>query len=103
MAENERLPGLLSRASQVRILPGAPRNSRLWRATTTQPDRFAPIHGVRFHCTKAPRGIVARILLMPMGPKMPPRPWRIDHRCKTDSRADRDCGHAIAEFIRAAC
>ena len=61
-----RLPGLLSRASQVRMLPGAPRIRDLQRAQRRS-SRFALFVVSDFIARSAPRGIIARILLVLTG------------------------------------
>ena len=45
---------------------GAQNSGALARCRDASPS-ICPVRGVRFHCTKAPRGIVARILLVPRG------------------------------------
>jgi len=76
-----RLPGLLIRASQVRILPGAPQNSGDLMHRRDTPPSIYPIRGTKFHCTRAPRGIVGRILWWLSGREMPLRPKRVGDDC----------------------
>jgi hypothetical protein len=60
-----RLPGLLSRASQVRILPGAPRIPGHLTAWLAAPRLICPISGVDFIARFIARGSWLESLLLP--------------------------------------
>lgn len=49
---------------------------------------ICPIRGVRLHSMASPRGTVARILLLPQGPAMPPRLWSLGTAPTLEADAD---------------